>query len=369
MMTIQRLITIVILVLLLMMNGYAKANGENILQTDEKQVTVQPNRPTVSELRIRGRIQGQFAFSDGSNSNTTTKAGGYSSFEMRRIRLGAQGKLYGSWKFMVEANVLSNVELDAAILTYRRYPEANVTFGKAKPRFGYEQNTSSASILTIERTRLDGHLNGGKPLGMRVHGSWRPFSYYLGIYNGQATATGRMSIGQDTYLYNASIGLDAGSFLHNGINGEMRADYLYNADGSGYYKYENAFAGSARVGWEAFDLRAEFMTGTQHNGHRLSGFYVMPSWFIVPESIQAVLRFENMDGDSDIGLGHNRYADRLSDLYGAGDDYYAIYAGINYYIYGDNLKLMLGAELAENSGSAGVSGRSMTVYSGCRMQF
>src|SRR5690606_1934084 len=134
--------------------------------TQAETVVVSPNRPTITELRMRGRLMGQFVSSNGTNSQAGVNADDYSSFEMRRIRWGVQGRIQGNWTFMLEANVLSTVDLDAALLTYTGIQSANISFGKAKPQFGHEQYTSSASILTFERTRLDGHLNGGKPLGL-----------------------------------------------------------------------------------------------------------------------------------------------------------------------------------------------------------
>ncbi|MEX0681627.1 MAG: porin [Balneolales bacterium] len=334
-----------------------------------ERVVVVPNRSSVSELKLRGRIHGQFAFSDGSNRDANLNPEPYSSFELRRMRLGVQGKIYGHWSFMAEANVLSTVDLDVAMLAYTRYPEANISFGKSKPQFGLEQNTSSVSILTMERTRLDGLLNGGKPLGIRINGNINSISYYLGVYNGQMPGTGRMSAGSDSYLYNASIGLDAGQWTGSDFRIQLRSDYLHGPAQSGYYGYENAFAISGRFGINEMDLRTEYMTGTRHDNNRVNGYYFMPSWFILTETLQLVVRYENVRGDTGISLGHNRYADRVSNLYGAGNEYYAVYAGLNYYIFDDNLKFMLGAELAENNGSGDASGRATTIYSGFRMQF
>ncbi|MDI6401374.1 hypothetical protein QLX67_05150, partial [Balneolaceae bacterium ANBcel3] len=203
----------------------------------------------------------------------------------------------------------------------------------------------------------------------RVHGSIEAFSYYLGVYNGQSVATGRMGADMDSYLLNASVGLQAGRLMNNGMRLDFRGDFLHSTDETGYYAFENAFAISARFGIEQFDLRAEFMNGTSHDDQAVSGFYVMPSYFIVPGNLQAVLRYENASADTGVAIGHNRYADRVPSIYRAGEDYFAVYAGVNYYVFGDNLKFMLGAELAENSGPGNESGQAITVVSGFRMQF
>lgn len=332
-------------------------------------VIVVPNRNTTSELKIRGRIQSQFAYSTGSNSNTGVEADDYDSFEMRRVRLGVQGKLYGDFNFMVEANVLSSVDLDAATLTYAGLPNTNITFGKEKPRFGHEQNTSSASILTFERTRLDGHLNGGKPLGLRLHGNILLLSYYLGVYNGQSVGTGRMGSGSNSYLLNASGSLNLDNLIADGFNTRLRADYLHRTKSSGYYGFEDALAVSGQFGAGGIDLRVEYMTGSEQD-QDISGFYVLPSYFLLPGKLQAVLRYENISGDTGVSLGQNRYADRVPNLYSNGDEYNAYYVGVNYYIHSHNLKFMLGYELAENSDSASdASGKASTIFTGFRMQF
>ena len=347
-----------------------QAQSSSEAEAESAIVIAVPNRLSVSELKIRGRIQSQYANSFGNNNNTGIDAGKYSSIEMRRARLGVQGKVYGDWNFMIEANVLSTVDLDAATLTYAAIPQANVTLGKDKPRFGHEQNTSSASILTFERTLMDGHMNGGKPLGLRVHGRIDLFSYYLGVYNGESVGTGRMGSDLDTYLYNASAGFNLAGLLGVDMKADLRVDYLHNGGDTGYYNFEDAFAFSGHFGFGELDLRAEYMTGERYDKNRIYGFYVMPSYFFVPDRFQAVLRYENVNSDAGLGLGQNRYADRVPGLFNAGNEYNALYAGLNYFIHGDNLKLMLGMELAENSNDVASSGGKVaTVFGGFRMQF
>ncbi|MCC5835167.1 MAG: hypothetical protein JJU20_10570 [Opitutales bacterium] len=326
---------------------------------------VTPNRGIVTELKIRGRIQGQFAYADGSNSNTAAAATDYSTMEIRRTRLGVQGRIFDDWRFMVEANVLSTTDLDGAVLTYAANPEAQFTVGKAKPRFGHEENTSSASILTMERSRLTGLFNGGKPIGVRVHGAVDNFSYYAGLFNGASTSTSRMGSGNDSYLWNASVG-------YNMSPVRLRLDYLHSTKASGYYRFEDAFAFSAHYNADQFDLRAELMRGSDHASNKIRGWYVMPSYFFTPGKLQGVLRYEQVKGDAGVNLGANRYAADVPGIYRSGNRYNALYAGINYYISGDNLKLMAGIERAENYNDAvdpEPKGKTTTLISGVRMQF
>lgn len=330
-----------------------------------------PNRGTVSEIKIRGRIQGQFAYSDGSNRNVGA-ADDYKSFEMRRVRLGVQGRLYQDFAFVVEANVLEpTTSLDSATLTYRAIPEANVTFGKTKPQFGHEENTSSASILTMERSRLTGILNGGKPIGLRVHGAMDMFSYYVGVYNGAGQNTGRMSGANESFITNLSLGLNLDEMIDGRLR--FRVDYLGSNKPVSYYGFNDAFAFSGHFASGEFDLRSEYMYGKRHNDSKIRGFYVMPSFYFVPKTAQVVLRYEQIRGDDGVSLGHNRYAADVPGIYRNGNRYNAIYLGVNYYIAGDNLKLMAGIERAENknksAGNNDERGRTTTFITGIRMQY
>lgn len=342
-------------------------------QTDSEgtKSTVLSGKLFISELKLRGRIQNQFATSFGNNDNTGIDAENYSSFEIRRLRLGVQGKIYGNWTFMAEANVLSNVDLDAATLSYTAIPQANITFGKDKPRFGHEQYTSSVSILSLERTRLDWHMNGQKPIGLRLHGGAGFINYYLGIYNSETPETVRMNSGRDSYLYNASLGINLAKLLDTQFKTDLRADFLFNRSETGYYRFENAAAFSVHLKYKALDIRTEYMDGKQFDDNSLSGFYIMPSYYFISEKLQTAVRYEHISGDSGISIGHNRYAGEVPQLYSAGEKYNALYAGVNYYIYGDSLKFMLGTELAENStnNAAREEGRAVTLFGGVRMKF
>jgi hypothetical protein len=336
-------------------------------------VVVTPNRNTISQLRIRGRIQGQYAFADGSNSGTAAGAGDYSSFELRRARLGVQGRIFQDWNFMVEMNALSTVDLDGALLTYAKHPEANIAFGKGKPQFGHEENTSSASIITMERSLLTNYFQGGKPLGLRVNGTIaKTFSYHVGLFNGRSVSTSRMGSGTDSYLFNVSGGFNLDGMAGEGNQLRLRLDYLNSSKATGYYRFKDAFATSLHFKTGDFDVRTEYMWGEDHAGRDSRGFYVMPSYFFVPKKFEGVLRFESVKGDAGVNLGANRYAADIPGIYRSGNRYQGTYVGLNYYIYGEHLKLMTGLERGENKDGTAASnakGRTTTLISGARMQF
>lgn len=347
----------------LVANGTLTAEQASQISKDSK-VSISPNRGTVRELRVRGRIQGQFGHSMGDGDRD------YSTFEIRRARLGVQGSLHEPYRFQIELNTLpGGVSLDSAYVRYTGFgPEANVEFGKGKPRFGHEENTSSASILTVERSLLSNTLNGGKPVGARVFGDLGVIDYYTGIYNGVNSGAVTPN-GEAGFLYNASIGLKLDEMLDGDFGLRLRGDLLHNdADFNGSYGFENAYALSAHLSFEPVDVRVEYMYGKDFDGDSTRGFYIMPSMFFVPKTLEGVLRYEYVKADESSLRHQSRYARRQNGM-GNGDRYQALYLGLNYYVLGNNLKYMAGIEFADLEIPGGDDTDATTLYGAMRMQF
>lgn len=338
-------------------------------------VIVTPNRPTVSELKIRGRIQGQFAYVDGSNSNFSGSPSNYSTLEIRRAQLGVQGRLFDDYRFQIEMNTLpSGVDLNSAFISWHGVPEANIIIGKAKPRFGHEENTSSASILTMERSNLTNIFQGGKPVGVRVTGRMDAFDYYAGFFNSTSTSGTVNANGISRYYWNGSVGLDLAKLMENGPNIRFRLDALHNPNKQSGYAFDHAVAFSTHGKFGDFDLRMEYIWGkqTRIGGDPVTkGWYFMPSYRFTPH-LEGVFRFESVRSDRNNLQHQSRYARRASGIFNAGDDYKSYYFGLNYYIRGDNFKYMMGLDMAELRGSGdGINPKSeaLTFYSGIRMQY
>jgi hypothetical protein len=78
------------------------------------------------------------------------------------------------------------------------------------------------------------------------------------------------------------------------------------------------------------------------------GFVVIPTYEILPEKLEAVGRFSILGAEDDEGIRSNsRYLrrDNGGDTNsGRGDTHFSMYGGLNYYICGDNMKIMTGIE-------------------------
>jgi len=119
------------------------------------------------------------------------------------------------------------------------------------------------------------------------------------------------------------------------------ADNLFIGD-------RNAWGLDTQVKVGPFDLQAEYLrnryepdNSTPANGFEGDGWYVLGAYFVVPKYLQAVVRFENFDPDK--GVEGN-----TSDVWTF---------GLNYYIKGDDLKLMANYLYGDQDGVDGRQGR------------
>ena len=89
------------------------------------------------------------------------------------------------------------------------------------------------------------------------------------------------------------------------------------------------------------------------------------------DALQAVLRYQYAVSDGDNGLQlQSRYEQEVVPG-GLGNAYHAVYAGINYLIFGDRLKLMNGVEYSvmKDSALGHDSFNGWTFFSGVRVYF
>ena len=337
-------------------------------------------RHNLSYLQIRGRVQAQFGMTDTDND---ADAGSYSTFEIRRARIGLRGTLFDNVRAQLEANLVpgSDLSMRSAFLEWREHKAAYLKLGYDKPRFGFEENTSSAAILTVERTAINNMLAPGAQTGLSLAGGLERLSYAAGLYTDRHN---RNADRDDSYLFNASAGLSLDKLIGD-ANLRLRADYLASDDEGGNFggSFEDALAFSVHYALNRFDVRAEYMTG-DNDGNSVHGFYVTPSVF-VSDNVQLVGRFEQADSDRARGIrAPGRYMQRADGLAvidadedagtpridpQRGDGYTAFYVGANYYLNGHNHKVMTGVEVAEldNTDAGTLSGA--TAYCAWRMLF
>ena len=297
-------------------------------------------------------------------------------FRLRRARINLTGDFAENFDFKIEGDFENSdgissgrtaFEATDIFVNWHQFPEAQIKVGQWKAPFGLEQLTPDQYLIIIERSLPTGAITPERQIGVQVWG--KPFTnvwpdekdlltYYAGIFNGNGRNTttndnnnfmyvGRVELqpfsgklfGQDSSL---KLGADVlNSRDDKGTNISQTLNLLVNADGSlSPYVLPGA---AERTAWSVdawfklgpFDLIGEYLeeyvNGRTVNGvapgfadFTTSGYYVQGSYFLIPKKLQAAVRWEDLNPGQ---MGS--------------DGIHSITGGLNYYIHGDDIKLMV----------------------------
>jgi hypothetical protein len=250
-------------------------------------------------------------------------------------------------------------------VNWHRLPELNVKIGQYKAPFGLEQLTSDTKLFTVERTLASSALTPERQIGIQLWG--KPFAnlwpeqkdlltYYAGIFNG----TGRnvtvndnnefMYVGRlEAQVLRSKILNGQDLNVKIGVNGVSSRDdsgtvlsssLREGADGSlGSFSYPSAgerqaYGVDVSLHAGPFDFVAEYLNqrirprdaagvAPRFTEFRPDGYYLQGSYFIIPKKLQLVSKFESFNPD------------QLAD-----DDIHSVTGGLNYYLKGDDIKLL-----------------------------
>jgi phosphate-selective porin OprO and OprP len=296
-------------------------------------------------------------------------------FRLRRARINLTGDFAENFDFKVEGDFGNSDGLNSnrtafsgtdIFVNYHQFAEANVKVGQWKAPFGLEQLTPDPTLIIIERSLPTGAITPERQVGVQVWG--KPFTniwpaqkdlltYYAGIFNGNGRNVtvndnnnfmyvGRLELlpwqgkllGQTSSL---KLGADVlNSRDDKGTNISQSLNLLVNSDGSlSPFTLPGA---DERTAWSVdawfnlgpFDLIGEYLQ-EKVNGRTVAGvppgfadfttngFYVTGAYYLIPKKLQAAVRWEQLNP----GQKGN-------------DGIHSITAGLNYYIHGDDIKLM-----------------------------
>ena len=347
-----------------------------VVEEEKPQVFVVP-RASEFKLVLGGYIQ--VNFEDGDVSAFEGRFGMTAlkdRFRLRRARINLTGDFAENFDFKIEGDFENRdgissgrtaFEATDIFVNWHQFPEAQVKVGQWKAPFGLEQLTPDQYLIIIERSLPTGAITPERQIGVQVWG--KPFTnvwpdekdlltYYAGIFNGNGRNTttndnnnfmyvGRVELqpfsgklfGQDSSL---KLGADVlNSRDDKGTNISQTLNLLVNADGSlSPYVLPGA---AERTAWSVdawfklgpFDLIGEYLEeyvdGRTVNGvapgfadFTTSGYYVQGSYFLIPKKLQAAVRWEDLNPGQ---MGS--------------DGIHSITGGLNYYIHGDDIKLMV----------------------------
>jgi phosphate-selective porin len=296
-------------------------------------------------------------------------------FRLRRARINLTGDFAEQFDFKLEGDFENSDGLNASrtafeatdiFINWHQFPWAQVKMGQWKAPFGLEQLTPDTTLYTIERTLPTGAITPerqigiqlwGKPLAVVLPDQPDLLTYYAGIFNGNGRNITNndnnnfMYVGRlESMLFKDVFG--KGSFLKlgadvlnsrddKGTNISQSLNLLVNSDGSlSPFVLPGA---DERTAWSVdgwlkmgpFDLIGEFLqervnprtvNGVPPGFDRFTtdGFYVTGGYFLIPKKLQAVVQWQHLNP----GQKGN-------------DGISSIVTGLNYYIHGDDLKLMV----------------------------
>lgn len=247
-------------------------------------------------------------------------------------------------------------------INWHQFPEFQIKAGQYKAPFGLEQTTSDTKLFLSERSQVTSALTPERQVGLEIWG--KPFAdlwpeqkdlvtYWAGLFNGNGR---NISVNDnDQYMYAGRIEVQAlkakifnqEATVKFGANGLSSYDspgtvlspagtLRVNSDGS--LSTFTAPAAAEREGygfdaslrWGPFDLIGEYLTeryeprvAGRFRSFSAEGYYVQPSFFIIPKKLQVVGKYEHFNPGQIID-------DNLDSVTG----------GVNYYIHGDDVKLM-----------------------------
>jgi phosphate-selective porin OprO and OprP len=336
----------------------------------------------IERLSLRGELAIQWAAG-------TSDRGSYGSWDLpentrwaaidvRRWRLGFESKWVDSVKLWGAIEI--NPELDPfykdiyeLAASYSRSEELALSVGKIKSHyFSQEYNTPSRELLVFEQSLIVDTLIPRQLTAAWINGKAGKWVYALAAYAGDyETEFSKFDAGA---VIQSSLGYDFASVL-NMDKALVVFDYQgstssKNSDGPG--KFGSAFSLNTTFQSGSFYGYTDILGGIgRDNQGDVWGVVLTPTYFLILNKLQAVLRYQYAHGgDSGLNLPQ-RYEGLATDIQstkGAGSDYNAIYLGLIYYIYRHNFKLMTGVQYSDMTGGK-LSFSGWTYLAGVRLAF
>lgn len=329
----------------------------------------------IQEFKLRGRYHGQYHWLD-------SDQGDDDGWEDRRTRLGIEGKLFDK-KVEFRAEFQSADEFDPfyqlltdVYLKWKPSEAFNLTVGKQKPQVGaYDWLPSTNAQPTFERSQIFNQLRVERVPGVVADGKIGHWTYQTGIYSNQVDREfGQFDGG---FSFSAGIGYDLKHAL-NTEKADLRFDWLHSeneANDTLLNRYQDIFSTTLWLKEGRWSLVTEAFAGTGGSGRDgdVIGFFILPTYELIPKKLQLVGRYTFSAGDgADAVIAQARYERAALELTGGGrgDQYQAGHLGLQYFIYGDKLKLLAGAEYSHlNGGGNGGDYDGWTALTGIRFSF
>ena len=260
-------------------------------------------------------------------------------YEFNTINVGYDGYLKnnnGDFRIMFNyspyssRNVVQNLFADMYVAT-NKIPHHRLLVGHSRPPVGMEGGYGPFVLPFIARSQISRTFGTVRKLGARVSGDYSLVDYDFGVYS------------SDTYFNEFFPGAEFIGWVNLKPLGKTDGKYGKLKIGGGLqggHRDTNYCVTGAYIGWEYKKLLLNFEwanangyngpSGIQTDKHA-SGFYTTLAYRITPK-LQALLRYDEFDPNHDIRNNNRR----------------EYTAGINYFIKGQGLKLILNYVFCQN---------------------
>jgi phosphate-selective porin OprO and OprP len=322
------------------------------------------DNPIIERFSLTGEFQLQWADGTSNQGSYGTRdvnsANRWGDVEVRRWRTGFESTWFDNFKAWGTIDINPNwtpfyKDIYELAVSYSPSEAFNLGVGKIKTRyFSQEWNTRTRENITFENSLLVNELIPQQLTGAWVNGTSHHWVYALAIYAGDYEPEfSQFNAGEVTQ---ASLGYDFASAL-NVDKALVKLDYqgstsTKNSNGPGAFK--DAFSLNSTFQNHRFYGYTDLLGGIgQGKQGDVWGVTLTPTYFVIPNRLQAIVRYQYAHGNNDGLRLQTRYeelAPGIISTKGAGDEYNAVYFGLNYYIFGHNLKLMAGTEYNDMSG-------------------
>lgn len=339
--------------------------------------------PFLQSFQIGGRFHYQASYLDGEDVNGRDFNQTYDEYRRVRVIVSADFLRYISTKVIVnlvndERNISGGGDLewgyhsfDEALLSFDikkafgagPLDSLKLNYGRHKFVVGQEALTSSTKLLTVERSAISNKVHGNlRPTGLSLDGAIKKWTLTGALYTSTTDGTNNEELSgwQDDIVYYASVGYQASKALKLGV------DLVYNhADAvseDSIIGYRWATSINAEYHLASWGIIGDFiygdnggtdMTGTANYRGDFWGVMVMPYYWIIENKLQLVGQYQYGGADQSEGIRINGRYGRAAgtgvapdaDVNGGrGDQHHSFYAGLNYFLCGQNAKIQAGIE-------------------------
>jgi hypothetical protein len=364
--------------------------------------------PTLQSAKLFLSYQHQIGHIDGTDNSGQALDDSFEEF--RRVWVGISGKVASYWKFKVVSQVSNDRNAypgDYRQWGHETFRAANITFdadlfwkidglesleigyGRRTGRMADEWQRSSTMIHCLERSSFSNKLwlydkEKGNPLATWIKWTAGKHTFDAAVFSG--TYDDYLGGWEDSKVF-------YGSWLGDYSQGSSFDSLEYWIS---YYQQEGLISEDRLAGgnewalslvnriengpWAFHSTLAWGDNGDQSNLNRegsFGGVVLMPMYWLKDEKMKVVSRFLYQKSDLSEGLKLNsRYApladtrDSSIDLNsGRGDQHQGIYLGLNYYLCGENLKLVSGIQHDELKSMGDTQFRGWTLGTSLRLWF